>query len=50
MTRQERIARLYAAARQQARAALAAGDRDAAAYLVIEARHYARVLAEGSAS
>lgn len=47
MTRQERLARLYAAARQQARAALAAGDRDAAAWLAHEARQYARALAEG---
>jgi hypothetical protein len=46
----ERIARLMVAARQQARAALAAGDRDGAAWLASEARRYARVLAEGSAS
>lgn len=47
MTRAERIARLMVLARARARAAIAAGDRDAAAYLTIEARHYARVLAEG---
>lgn len=47
MTRQERIARLLAAARQQARAALAAGDRDGAAWLQSEARRLARALAEG---
>lgn len=47
MTRQERIARALAAARQQARAALQAGDRDAAAYLQSEARRLARAVAEG---
>lgn len=50
VTRQERIARAYAAARQQARAALAAGDRDAAAWLQAEARRLARAVAEGTAA
>ena len=48
MTRQERIARLYAESRQEARAALAAGDRDAAAWLAAESHRLARIIAAGS--
>ena len=48
MTRIERIAREYADARQQARAALANGDRDAAAWLAAESHRLARIIAAGS--
>ena len=48
MTRLERIAREYAAARQQSRAALQNGDRDAAAWLATEAHRLARIIAAGS--
>ena len=48
MTRQERIARAYVEARQQSRAALQNGDRDAAAWLAAEAHRLARIIAAGS--
>jgi hypothetical protein len=48
MTRQERIARSLAEARQQSRAALQNGDRDAAAWLAAEAHRLARIIAAGS--
>jgi len=47
MTRLDRLARLYAAACSRARAALAAGDRDAYCYCMREARRYRRALSEG---
>lgn len=47
MTRQERIARRYAAALATLRAAIAAGDQDGAAYLAREARRLRRAMAEG---
>jgi hypothetical protein len=47
MTRLDRLARRYAAALEQYRAAIAAGDRDAAAYLARDARSIRRAMAEG---
>jgi hypothetical protein len=47
MTHLDRLARLYAETLAQARAALANGDRDGAAYLYAVARRYRNRLAEG---
>jgi hypothetical protein len=47
MTRQEHIARLYAAALAAARAALAAGDRDGYQVMRAECRRLRAALAEG---
>lgn len=47
MTRQERLARRYAAALARMRAAIAAGDADGAAYLAREARRLRAAIAEG---
>lgn len=47
MTRLDRLARLYAAACSRARAALAAGDRDAYCYLMSEARTLRLAMTEG---
>jgi hypothetical protein len=47
MTRLDRLARRYAEAIQQYRAALANGDRDGAAYLAADARAIRRAMAGG---